>query len=447
MSISSNPEFIGLHHDSNGTLYLLDESGKNATITTISGNQVIRKNTLTLQGISNPYAFVGGNFFFASGVSQYNSSNKYELDTVLTKYNPAANTTESVTIPNVIFMGKGTFAVNNDGNRFYLLSNNKFYVCSFSSGILYSVATSSNNTYIYKNDYSNSIYETVMGKTYIWNESSKSFSLICNEAPINPWYFFNSDTMSDRLGNIYSIGNNLSKFASTGLQDVNLNVGSTNNYFYMANGNTVYSYQMGNFAQYGKIAFSQRIRAFCCAETQIYVVSGQTLNILSDGDFVKSNNSSSSNGSSNGSSSSNGSGLVTSNVYHFNNNQNLITYVPAESTITTFKKNINLNGCTVSFKNSCNECQTCGLVKTGFTVSFSFNGAVTRNYTIIVSGDVTGSGTVNDKDLTAICDNLTGNKSLNSNQSLAADVDHDSSVTTRDLLIIAKGIESKTVIN
>lgn len=74
-----------------------------------------------------------------------------------------------------------------------------------------------------------------------------------------------------------------------------------------------------------------------------------------------------------------------------------------------------------------------GKVGTGATVTFSTGETVT----VIISGELTGEGNINSRDLKAVLNHLSEKELLTGSALLAADVDSDGKITTKDALKIS----------
>lgn len=77
---------------------------------------------------------------------------------------------------------------------------------------------------------------------------------------------------------------------------------------------------------------------------------------------------------------------------------------------------------------------TSGKLGTGATFTLS-SGEVIE---VIVCGEVTGEGNINSRDLKALLNHLSGKELFKGSQLVAADIDEDGWVTTKDALLIAK---------
>ena len=83
-----------------------------------------------------------------------------------------------------------------------------------------------------------------------------------------------------------------------------------------------------------------------------------------------------------------------------------------------------------------------GNLGTGYTVALQINGTAADMLTIVVKGDVNGTGTVNSRDVQMLYEHLNGEETLSGIELIACDINGDELVDTSDLLLLKQQIAS-----
>lgn len=131
----------------------------------------------------------------------------------------------------------------------------------------------------------------------------------------------------------------------------------------------------------------------------------------------------------------------SSSKYKIDYTSGIITGIEPGTSVTNFKKNLNVKGYSIKIKNLSNEETTRGYVGTGWDVEILKNSDFYDKFTIIIYGDLNGNGKINSTDANILYNYLLGNSSLDGYFFLAADVNHDNIVNVQDLLLIDKYID------
>ena len=97
---------------------------------------------------------------------------------------------------------------------------------------------------------------------------------------------------------------------------------------------------------------------------------------------------------------------------------------------------------TIIMKNLSGTTINCGNLGTSYTVALEIDGSIVDKLTIIVKGDINGTGTVNSRDVQLLYDQLNGSETLSDIQLLACDMNSDELIDTSDLLLLKQQIVS-----
>lgn len=119
--------------------------------------------------------------------------------------------------------------------------------------------------------------------------------------------------------------------------------------------------------------------------------------------------------------------------------ENVISKIPAGTTWGTLRNGLEANYITVELNGKGNA-TTSTKVATGHKVTFIFDNErkVTKTFTLIVEGDVTGSGNISTKSISALANHLLGKTELEGVYKDAANLSGDGDLSTVDLLLMYK---------
>lgn len=138
---------------------------------------------------------------------------------------------------------------------------------------------------------------------------------------------------------------------------------------------------------------------------------------------------------------------ISSSVYNIDNKHKIITGVKPSTTVSVFKSNIEHDGYTIKIINYRNKEVTSGGIGTSAKAIFLCDNKAAVEYTIVVYGDLTGEGNVNNNDKNELYKHLLGKKKLTGYFKMAADVNHDGIINTLDLLLLNNYIDGKSDID
>lgn len=119
--------------------------------------------------------------------------------------------------------------------------------------------------------------------------------------------------------------------------------------------------------------------------------------------------------------------------------ENVISKIPAGTTWGTLRNGLEANYVTVELNGKSNA-TTSTKVATGHKVTFIFDNERkdTKTFTLIVEGDVTGSGNISTKSISALANHLLGKTELEGVYKDAANLSGDGDLSTVDLLLMYK---------
>lgn len=121
------------------------------------------------------------------------------------------------------------------------------------------------------------------------------------------------------------------------------------------------------------------------------------------------------------------------NNYKVDETKKYISLIPENTLEEIYKSNFILNyGYTVETETK--KVNNKNILYTGSIVKIQKGTKTYTKFTNIVSGDITGEGTINSSDLLRIRRHLLGEKTLSGIYFIAADVNHDDSINSSDLL-------------
>ncbi len=117
-----------------------------------------------------------------------------------------------------------------------------------------------------------------------------------------------------------------------------------------------------------------------------------------------------------------------------------VIYITRGTTVAKLLKSDIFDKDDVVFENYNGVSITSGKLGTGAIITNNTSG---DKYSVVLTGDVTGEGNINSKDINNFCDALVGNRTFSSAQSFAADVNKDGQIDLLDLLCDEKITEGK----
>ncbi len=318
-------------------------------------------------------------------------------------------------------------------------------ICSVSAytGMINTYELDSDISCIAANDALSSIAAACSNNVYIKNLGSSEFTLVASlPENITKMYYLsdshilcNGRYIIDKYGNYYGHVQDCT-YDSRGC--------CLDGYFYLTGGGNVYKYD-SSLALIHKYKISGTVYDCAAYGTTLAVLAdcGGKLCIISP----EKDNDNSSNTVSSKSSSDSTDKIKTDNNSNITDDSKTdtqqkkqkvgedayctIIYVSQGTTVSNLLKSSELREKNAVCTSYSGKVVTSGKIGTGAHVTVKTTG---DKYDIVLTGDVTGEGNINSKDIDTMCNALVGNISFNSIQSFAADVNKDGTVDLLDLL-------------
>lgn len=130
---------------------------------------------------------------------------------------------------------------------------------------------------------------------------------------------------------------------------------------------------------------------------------------------------------------------LESDRFLIDRNRNAIV-LPLATTFAVLRNHLNSTKDTIIVRSTNGTPISSGNLGTGYTVSLEVNGSVRDRLTIVVKGDLNGTGTVNSKDVQFLYNYLTDTETLDEAALWAADLNEDEFLDTTDLLLLKKQV-------
>lgn len=139
-------------------------------------------------------------------------------------------------------------------------------------------------------------------------------------------------------------------------------------------------------------------------------------------------------------SSGNNDDAITSDIYTIDTENNTISGIEPNTTFAAFKNNLIFNGYSLALKDANGTIKpgNSAKVATGNFVSFIRDGSEKSSFKIIVKGDVTGTGTLTSRDISAFENYLLGKAELSGEFLQAANINNDGDEDVIDLFLMSK---------
>lgn len=426
--------------DSNG-VYIVSHSGNSLTAQYIIGDVCQTRSIKTEGEIKN--IAVNNGYIYALSV---NSSG----ETILNKYSYNNDSIYNYYFSNLHINSAYKFFVTND--KLYFTESddeNPIFNC-------YNIYGEKQYDFTIRNltDY---CINTAGDKLYIFSQNNiYTINTVNNSMPqhvfttvnIRPSAFLCEEIIFDYGGNIIDCNNKAT--ITTNYTSNEINGGIINNYYCRYYNGTIYGYnQNGKEYSLYQTNLSGQVQ-MCSYNNKLYLLSDNgTLLTIDESELSFPNNNNTSNTNNGGQSTPNSqqskpqsepdkNNKFSINSYNIDASQNIVWNIPSGTTISQFKNNITCVNYSIDFYNKDNVKKTSGKLGTNYTMVVNYNNSPYRRYTLSVTGDLTGEGSVNKSDVKLLSRYLMNSKSLTKEQLTAADCNNDGQINGADLLKIAK---------
>ena len=356
-----------------------------------------------------------------------------------------------------------SFAIDNKDNIYFINKSQELY-CVDTVGDANKVYDDDKLTSISINSSGTELYALTENKNFLSFDISSSDSSLkeFEGSPDDHFYFLNDNFIISYSGKVYNINESDNKIEEAIVSDSRwpAMIACTFKDYILCkvNDTTINCFSHKSLNEYIAIKKVELNKVLCLSSSKdtciafVYDNGSKSITILKEDDFKDiqenpDNDTSDSNGSlednNNKENISNDNLNLKSSSYEIDYEKSLIKKVPLFTTPNIFKENITFSDeYSISFKNYLGKNISTGKLGTASTVIFEKdNSSITFN--IIVSGDITGEGNVNNHDKDTLYDYLMGKSELYDEYLLASDLNSDGIINTLDLLAIHKAINSQ----
>lgn len=285
-------------------------------------------------------------------------------------------------------------------------------------------------------------------------EFSNTSSIIDIDGLDENFKFLNDTTLVSSSGNIYNLGNNNFEVNSTSKitfenypSCIAISGFDGTTVLAKVSDNVLNRFNISTGKATGKIDFGKRIFAISTSNNKTIVINEsdtyKSINIISSSDIEEIpdtpvNPDPKPNPDPNP--SDNEDDKIESSIHYIDYENHIISEIPIGTTLSELKSNLAYNGYTISLTDSKGNYKNSNSTKlgTGYIINFIKDGVKSISFTLIVKGDLTGTGTLTSRDISCMSNYLLGKSSLEGVYLKAADINGDGEVTAIDLLMMYK---------
>lgn len=152
-----------------------------------------------------------------------------------------------------------------------------------------------------------------------------------------------------------------------------------------------------------------------------------------------------SSGESSDSDSDYGERIITSEIYNIDRGKNILTGVIPGTTLGKFKNNIKYRG-TIYAENASGKAIKSGNIGTGTKIYLLDGEEEYDRLTVVIYGDLTGTGTITSRDVNLAFEYLLGEDVLDEYGLIALDVNHDGDINISDLVLLNRAVKEEAMI-
>lgn len=258
----------------------------------------------------------------------------------------------------------------------------------------------------------------------IYRLYGNSESIVCKCSASDSIYPVSADCIATLSGAVYNIKNGQKVFSDS-VNRLNC-IAASSKYIFVLKDNTVYVYNRKNAKLLNSYKLGYSACAVCSRGNKVYIINGSTNKLsvkkYNDSYFLPSDSTDSPSSSVSSTDISFGK-YKTSGGYLF---------LPPLLTRAEFRSEISYDGYTLKFNKSSGLGTNTKAVFTKDNTSYT--------YTIIVKGDITGTGRINDSDIDIMFNCLLGIDKVSGIYKTAADMNGDGKLSNIDLVMQDKSI-------
>ena len=320
---------------------------------------------------------------------------------------------KSLTLQNIIISSSSAIAVDNNGNIY--IKNSSAYIQVFNkSGRQINELREKSDALIQYPDFAAAYRSKHLYKLY--GDKVKTFDTSAEY----PLYGINGNYIADINGTVYNAGN-MSKKADFNTEGF-YKVAATDNYFVTAGESSLSVYNKAG-TKINTLDFDTQIQAICSYKNSVCAV------LRSGGNYLCEQINEANLKPKAEPAAEKGADGITPGNYRVRKGY---IFVDVKTTIGDFKESLAGRNYDIVFKN-----RRTGYIRTSNEVTISSNG-VSKTYTFIVIGDVTGEGNVNSRDERAMFNHLLGKETLSGINRLAGDINRDNKISNCDLVLLSR---------
>ncbi len=401
----------------------------------------MNSNVLTLNYNIVSYSLNNGVFYIACNDAKNNQC-------IIYKYNVNYDDLSSFAINNVLAI-EDFQTVSCDSNYFYIISNSntkKVFKYSLNGKKLFTYNFDRNINALICSD-SNLIY--ALSNNIIYKNNGDYFNAISSGQINVPADYVGGSIFIDRSGYIVNCSDR-KLLAFCGYATDNPSASICNNMIVTHNGENIIAYDIYNGKKSKYFNFNSNILQVKCCNNDIAVMSQNSnkldISILSFSQLKSYENSSSKdkkNDKYNENNSNDNNGCDISGKYVIDFKNYYISDIAKNTTISTFKKNINYSGYSLQFFTKDGKQRKSGNLGTAMKAVFTDSNNNSYTFELSVVGDITGEGNVNTRDLDLMMDYLLKDAYLTGVYSIAADIKQDNTINSVDLLFMLEMYKGK----
>ena len=325
-----------------------------------------------------------------------------------------------------------------DGSSVYLVSSrrNNMVERYSTSGVLLDEYSFSESVAQLGSDFNGSVFAVSNQKLY--RLSGNRFSPVSRVSITAPAVYFSDHLISDAEGRIVDDNSGMLFRAGTDFgRNHACRIGNT---IYCPDGGTIYAYRMNTGEKFAFFELGASILGLYADSGVVNAVTanGEPTVVRIETNEFETIRKNSSSPDKDGSYQISKNLTVSSSVYRIDNSSYSICNIPAGTTLAQLKQNLEYDGFSLRLYRDGNL-KTSGKCATGMTAEFDSD-SIKLTYELSVIGDITGEGSVNQRDLDLLMRYLLGSASFNGVYSLSADLSDDGTLDVKDLALLHRMI-------